>query len=111
MSTHQAGDTAVGTGNPDGTQDGPGNGEGSQRETGGSGGSALTGDQAGGQGGQRPAVPEGQAQAQDQEQELADSGARGARDTRSKQAKSPGSGLGTPETGANQEPGDMAHDR
>lgn len=38
-----------------------------------------------------------------------DSGVRGARDTRSHQAGGSDTGLGTPETGANQSPADIEH--
>jgi hypothetical protein len=40
-----------------------------------------------------------------------DSGARGFQDTRSQQAGGTGSGLGTPETGANQTPEDIEKGR
>jgi hypothetical protein len=39
--------------------------------------------------------------------QVADSGARGFQDTRSEQAGGTGTGLGTPETGANQTPADL----
>jgi hypothetical protein len=40
---------------------------------------------------------------------VADSGARGFQDTRSEQAGGTGTGLGTPDTGANQTPADLEH--
>lgn len=77
-------------------------------ETGGSGGSGMTGDDAGasppsGTGGR----PGQSAQARRGNEEMADSGARGYQDTRSEQAGGTGTGLGTPETGANQNADDL----
>lgn len=83
-------------------------------ETGGSGGAGLTGNQAGKAGGKpaqaRPATSrQGEAPADAGDEVVKDSGARGAQDTRSRQAGGSATGLGTPETGANQTPADMEH--
>jgi hypothetical protein len=76
-------------------------------ETGGSGGSGLTrnqADQAGAQ--QQDRAGQERKPAKD-EDEVKDSGARGFQDTRSKQAGGTDTGLGAPETGANQTPEDL----
>ncbi len=76
-------------------------------ETGGSGGSGMTGDDAG------TLLPPGQSAQSGAEkvrrgkEEMADSGARGYQDTRGEQAGGTGTGLGTPETGANQNADDL----
>lgn len=74
-------------------------------ETGGSGGAGLTGSdatsrQASQPGSQQSAHPPADSDA-------LDTGRRGFQDTRSAQAGPKETGLGTPETGANQEPGDL----
>ncbi|GAB3452732.1 hypothetical protein GCM10027321_01850 [Massilia terrae] len=79
----------------------------SMAETGGSGGSGMTDDNA--------CLPqEGDTEAQTADphraptrENTADSGARGFQDTRSEQAGGTGTGLGTPETGANQNEEDL----
>lgn len=83
-------------------------------ETGGSGGSGMTRNDA-----CAPDTPAGHArQSADAgrtndshrnsgSEESADSGARGFQDTRSEQAGGTGTGLGTPETGANQNADDL----
>jgi hypothetical protein len=75
-------------------------------ETGGSGGSGLTRSQVGQSEGSG-----GDASRQGEKPEECDSammsGARGFQDTRSRQAGGTGTGLGTPETGANQVPEDL----
>lgn len=90
-----------------------------QRETGGSGGDQLTasqgdveaGDQAGdrdgavAQPGAAPLVPPNPAEPAETSMH---SGARGAADTRSGQAGGTGTGIGSPESGANQSPEDLA---
>lgn len=82
-------------------------------ETGGSGGAGLTGNQSGEEGGKPPqagAAPSRQGEPPAEEDtEVADSGARGAQDTRSRQAGVSKTGLGVPETGANQTPADLEH--
>jgi hypothetical protein len=81
-----------------------------QQETGGSGGAQLTQstgeiDAAPGQvPGNKPPAPGSPPQADDS---AVQSGARGAQDTRSRQAGGTGTGLGTPETGANQSEADL----
>jgi hypothetical protein len=78
-------------------------------ETGGSGGAGLTGNQAGkaeGRPAQAGAAPSRQGE---DDPVVADSGARGAQDTRSRQAGGSTTGLGVPESGANQTPADMEH--
>lgn len=82
-------------------------------ETGGSGGSGMTGYDAGApaptEAGRDAAGHEahsGTAMRQSRD-EMADSGARGYQDTRSEQAGGTGTGLGTPETGANQNAEDL----
>jgi hypothetical protein len=72
-------------------------------ETGGSGGDALTGNEVGT--GVAGATPTPARQAADDD--VVDSGARGFQDTRSEQAGGSETGLGVPETGANQTPEDL----
>jgi hypothetical protein len=78
------------------------------QETGGSGGSGLTRNQAGAvaadPGETEPSRDGGEAEASGT---AATSAARGAQDTRGRQAGRSDTGLGTPETGANQTPADM----
>ena len=87
-------------------------------ETGGSGGSGLTGYDAddavthGSQGQARQSAGgegenAGGPHKRSGTEEMADSGARGYQDTRSEQAGGTGTGLGTPETGANQNAEDL----
>ncbi|MCS0608065.1 hypothetical protein NX773_07805 [Massilia solisilvae] len=70
-------------------------------ETGGSGGAGLTRNDA-----CQAAQQEGQPR-QPADSESLDTGRRGFQDTRSEQAGPKETGLGTPETGANQEPVDL----
>lgn len=70
-------------------------------ETGGSGGAGLTRNDAC-QGAQQEEQPR-----QSADSEPLDTGRRGFQDTRSDQAGPKATGLGTPETGANQEPADL----
>lgn len=81
-----------------------------QQETGGSGGDGLTRNQSG----ETANAPTGTAPGGAPHVEAEDSAmthtARGPQDTRPNQAGAPsvgGTGLGTPETGANQDPGDL----
>jgi hypothetical protein len=80
-------------------------------ETGGSGGSGLTRNQSGEGSRQSGAATGAQQQRKDETLEPSDSamssGARGFQDTRSRQAGGSGTGLGTPETGANQTKADL----
>lgn len=77
-----------------------------QQETGGSGGDGLSRNQAG----ETANAPSG-APADRQHGEAQDSAmtniARGPQDTRPDQASATGTGLGTPETGGNQDAGDL----
>jgi hypothetical protein len=89
-----------------------------QQETGGSGGPQLTqstgeidvapGQPAARTGANSENTPETEPEA---DGSAVQSGARGAFDTRSHQAGGTGTGLGTPETGANQSPEDLAPPR
>jgi hypothetical protein len=85
-----------------------------QQETGGSGGAQLTQstgeiDSAPGQAADNtPAAPgSGPNPGETGDKSAVQSGARGAQDTRSRQAGGTGTGLGTPETGANQSEADL----
>ena len=84
-------------------------------ETGGSGGAGLTGNQVDEDEGKAPqsgAAPSRQGEPPAEEKAVViDSGARGAQDTRSRQAGGSDTGLGVPETGANQTAADMEHKR
>ncbi|MDP3668597.1 MAG: hypothetical protein Q8R69_02770 [Telluria sp.] len=94
---------AVGTGAPGNCQGNSPDYDGTQRDSGGSGGSELAGSQSG------AARPEaGSEQAADEPGSAMTAPVRGPQDTRSAQAGLPGPGLGAPETGANQQPGDLA---
>lgn len=81
------------------------------QETGGSGGEGLTRNQVG-PGNRQQEQDAGAARQATPPEEPApivrDSGARGAQDTRSRQAGGSETGLGVPETGANQSPADLA---
>jgi hypothetical protein len=70
-------------------------------ETGGSGSSGLTRSQAG------QSEASGKGKKPEEGESAMMSGARGFQDTRSRQAGGSGTGLGTPETGANQAPEDL----
>jgi hypothetical protein len=85
-----------------------------QQETGGSGGEQLT--QSTGEIASAPGQEQAQAQgtpppasgpAPEADGSAVQSGARGAQDTRAQQAGGTGTGLGTPETGANQSEDDL----
>jgi hypothetical protein len=78
-------------------------------ETGGSGGDGLTGSQSGVASRQTAPPANRQGEQAQSEDDPTDSGKRGFQDTRSKQAGGSKTGLGTPETGANQTPVDMEH--
>jgi hypothetical protein len=91
-----------------------------QRETGGSGGAGLTANQVGGKPGaasQSSGAPSGtptgapsrQGEAPQDGPVVRDSGARGAQDTRSRQAGGSETGLGSPDSGANQTSADLEH--
>ena len=85
-----------------------------QRETGGSGGEQLTGNQdaaaaarTGARQAARPAPTEPAGSASEPDHSSMHSGARGAFDTRSDQGGGTGTGLGSPESGANQSEEDL----
>jgi len=106
--------TTIGVGGVTSGQSGATPSHETQRETGGSGGEQLTANQdAGGAGdanarpapGSAPAGPAGNASEPDDSS--MQSGARGAFDTRSGQGGGTGTGLGSPESGANQSEADL----
>ena len=108
--------TTIGVGGVTSGQSGATPSHETQRETGGSGGEQLTGNQdEGGTGnGTRPASPAaGSAPgpaaggAAEPDDSSTQSGARGAFDTRSAQGGGTGTGLGSPESGANQSESDL----
>jgi len=113
---------AIGVGGVTSGQEGATAGHETQQETGGSGGEQLTAsqgeapgsqDRAGAQSGAHAeARPAGVPPLPPQPVAPADtsmhSGARGAFDTRAEQAGGTGTGLGSPESGANQSPEDLA---
>jgi hypothetical protein len=119
--SNQGNSQAAGTGNSDHATIGVGNatsGEaGSTRthetmaETGGSGGSGLTRNESGEE--IRPTAPPADREQQQPPgaDKPMDSGKRGFQDTRSRQAGGSETGLGTPDTGANQTRADMEHDK
>jgi hypothetical protein len=102
-----SGDASVGVGPENDRREN----EGSQRESGGSGGEQMT-RSLHDTGSDAPVAPE----EQDENLENAPEGAglaatattRGPGDTHSRQARKNATGLGVPETGANQGPGDLA---
>jgi hypothetical protein len=94
----------VGFGGPVTGQDGSRPSSETQSETGGSGGDGLTRNDA--TEGPEPAEPLDAARPPHPHW-TGDSGARGFQDTRSEQAGGTETGLGVPETGANQRPGDL----
>lgn len=102
--------TTLGIGEEEAGQDPAGPASGSQRETGGSGGDELTGNQVGENA--QPPASQGDACNLPAE-ELSDGAvvARGATDTRSDQAGWSKTGLGTPETGGNQNAEDLERHR
>jgi hypothetical protein len=93
---------------------GPGNdgSDESQRETGGSGGSQLTRGLDDTHSGARSAPVDAAGDAPEEPPEgegsASTAATRGAQDTHSRQAGGTATGLGAPETGANQAPGDLA---
>lgn len=109
------GTTSVGVGPANDRQGGPRESDGSQRATGGSGGSGLTRSLED-TGSDAPSQPVSGPMAGPDEvgEQVAGEGSamtastRGPQDTRSHQASSTKTGLGAPETGANQGPDDLA---
>jgi hypothetical protein len=98
----QPGDAAASVGHATSGEAGASRKHETMAETGGSGGAGLTGNQSGAATGQPVPPP-------DEVGVVIDSGARGAQDTRSRQAGGSKTGLGSPETGANQSPADIEH--
>jgi hypothetical protein len=116
--SHDEASTTLGLGGITSGEAGATPGHETQQETGGSGGPQLTQstgeiDRAPGQGAANPpAASESTAESTAQTRPEADGSAlqsrsRGALDTRSRQAGGTGTGLGTPETGANQSQEDL----
>jgi hypothetical protein len=111
----QGGSTSVGVGPANDRQGGSRESDGSQRATGGSGGSGLTRslEDTGSDAPSQP-VSGPMAGPDDVGEQVAGEGSamtastRGPQDTRSHQAGSSETGLGAPETGANQGPDDLA---
>jgi hypothetical protein len=111
----QGGSTSVGVGPSNDRQGGPRDSDGSQRASGGSGGSGLTRSLED-TGSAAPVEPVGEQMEgpDDVEAQIEAEGSamtatnRGPQDTRSRQAGSVETGLGAPETGANQSPDDLA---
>jgi hypothetical protein len=108
----QGGSTSVGVGPGNDRQGAAPDSEGSQRETGGSGGAGMTrnledtGSGAFLDAADAPAVgPDGGQLAEGADMTAIN---RGPQDTRSRQAQAAKTGLGAPETGANQGPDDLA---
>lgn len=108
----QGGSTSVGVGPGNDRQGAAPGSEGSQRETGGSGGEGMTrnleetGSDASVDTAGEPTVgPDGEPLAEGADMTAIN---RGAQDTRSRQAQPGKTGLGAPETGANQGPDDLA---
>lgn len=113
-STQDAASTTLGVGGVTSGQAGATPSHETQQETGGSGGAQLTqstgeidavpGQEAGRQAKESPLEPEAKPEA---DGSAVQSGSRGALDTRSQQGGGTGTGLGTPETGANQSQEDL----
>jgi hypothetical protein len=108
----QGGSTSVGVGPGNDRQGAVPGSEGSQRETGGSGGEGMTrsledtGSDAFVEAhGESTIGPDSEPLAEGADMTAIN---RGAQDTRSRQAKAGETGLGAPETGANQGPDDLA---
>jgi hypothetical protein len=102
---HNDPSTTLGVGGPTSGEAGATRTHETMAETGGSGGSGLTRNQVGAA---QPQEPAGQERKPAKgEDEAADSGKRGFQDTRSHQAGGTDTGLGVPETGANQTPQDL----
>lgn len=101
-----------GFGGPVTAQDGSAPSTETQGETGGSGGDGLTRNDvtdAATADASADRVPVHRAARPNLPQSIGESGARGFQDTRSEQAGATETGLGAPESGANQVPADMAH--
>lgn len=117
----QHADTAASVGHATSGEAGATPGHETMSETGGSGGAGLTATQVAEtgepvqSGGVQPGHPlAGSSNRQGEPVAgepgiVVDSGARGAQDTRSQQGGGTGTGLGVPETGANQTPADLEH--
>jgi hypothetical protein len=109
----QDGSTSVGVGAGNDRQGAAPDGEGSQRATGGSGGAGLTRNLED-TNSDAPSEPAGEPAVESDDIEHLAEGTdmtainRGVQDTRSRQAESVETGLGAPETGANQGPDDLA---
>lgn len=99
MAQHDSGRTGIGDDDLD--EDGQADATVDQSETGGSGGAGLTRHEGDGALA-RAGTPDARHPARD-------AGARGAGDTHAEQAGNKRFGLGTPETGGNQTPADLAH--
>jgi hypothetical protein len=95
-----------GFGGPVTAQDGSTPSTENQRETGGSGGDGLTRNDASED--EAPGQPT-QAAPPRHAASIGDSGARGFQDTRGEQAGGTETGLGAPDSGANQVPADLEH--
>lgn len=114
MGTQNAGggNASVGVGAGNDRQDGSPDDDGSQRASGGSGGSQLTrgldDTRSGAPSGAVGAAGDAAEEAPEGEGSAVTAATRGAQDTHSRQAGSTPTGLGAPETGANQAPGDLA---
>lgn len=110
QAAQEAASTSVGIGGVTSGQAGATPTHETQQETGGSGGAQLTHSTgeidapAGKAGGGSPAAPETRPEA---DGSAVQSGARGAQDTRAPQGGGTGTGLGSPETGANQSEDDL----
>jgi hypothetical protein len=111
--TDNAASTTLGVGGATSGQAGATPTHETQQETGGSGGAQLTQSTGeidaapAGQAGIAPAAPAAPAPDPEGTGSALQSGARGAQDTRAQQAGGTGTGLGTPETGANQSEDDL----
>jgi hypothetical protein len=108
--TQDAASTTLGVGGTTSGQAGATPSHETMQETGGSGGAQLTQSTGeidappGSKAQDSPAAPETKPEA---DGSAVQSGSRGALDTRSQQAGGTGTGLGSPETGANQSPDDL----
>jgi hypothetical protein len=106
-STQQDPSTTIGVGGTTSGQQGATPAHETQQETGGSGGDGLTRNQSG----ETANAPDGSASAGGARVEAEGSAmtniGRGPQDTRPNQASDTGTGLGTPETGGNQDESDL----
>ena len=108
--TNNAASTTLGVGGATSGQAGATPTHETQQETGGSGGAQLTqstGDIESAPAGQAGTAPAAPASTPEADGSALQTGARGAQDTRAQQAGGTGTGLGTPETGANQSEDDL----